>query len=70
MRHGILVLFLGSVLALPLAAKADAPQPPDGKLTPVVKPPPPPPVHTPPQKKTNCCAGREQAQPKPPEPTR
>ena len=69
MRHGILVLFLGSVLALPLAANADAPQPPDGKLTPVVKPPPPP-VHTPPQKKTNCCAGREQAQPKPPEPTR
>ena len=25
-------------------------------------------THTPPQKKTKCCAGRAQAQPKPPEP--
>jgi hypothetical protein len=67
MSHKLLVLCLGLVFALPLAANADTPQPPNGKPVPVVKPLPPA-VHTPPQKKTKCCAGREQSQPKPPEP--
>ena len=67
MRHRFIVLYFGRVLALPLVANAAAPQPPNGKPVPVVKPPPPP-IHTPPQKKTKCCAGRAQAQPKPPEP--
>jgi hypothetical protein len=59
-------LALGATLALTTLARADAPT--GNGATKVQKAPAP--VTTPAHHKTKCCAGRAQAQPKPPEPTK